>query len=132
MAVDTWADLAAQAVVACDKVSGDKSEYIARLKFELKEINKQAVNSYWLRLYNSGQKFNTNKNGLVFPFLLGITDIDPIKHQKIYLPSDDGSDGEIISITVGGEIINIPAENYVLTKRGKLLAKNLEVGDELC
>jgi DNA polymerase III alpha subunit len=54
-------------------------EYIARLKTEIAEINKQAANRYWINLYNSGRKFDNNKNGLVLPFLLGLTPVDPIK-----------------------------------------------------
>lgn len=78
MSVKTWEELATKAVIACDqeKLGG---EYIKRLRLELAEINKQGANSYWIRLYNSGQNFNHNKNGLVFPFLIGITSVDPVK-----------------------------------------------------
>lgn len=56
-------------------------EYVVRLKFEVEEINKQAANRYWINLYNAGRKFEHNKNGLVLPFLLGLTPIDPIREN---------------------------------------------------
>jgi DNA polymerase III alpha subunit len=80
MAVKTWKELVTKAVVACDKGKYN-SDYVERLKFELKEIDKQGANNYWMRLYNSKQKFDHNKNGLILPFLLGITPVDPIKNE---------------------------------------------------
>ena len=80
MSVTSWDELVTTAAQQhLKKKLG--SSYVKRLKFELEEINKQGANSYWLRLYNSGKKFDDNINGLVFPFLLGITTIDPIQND---------------------------------------------------
>jgi hypothetical protein len=71
-----------QKVIERDNLS---QEYSDRLSFEIKEIEKQGANRYWLGLFNSRKKFDTNKNGLVLPFLLGITPIDPIKEGKKHI-----------------------------------------------
>lgn len=76
--VNSWQEFIKLAYNACLKY--DK-RYMDRLKIELKEITKQGANNYWIRLYNSKEKFNSNKNGLVLPFVLGITDIDPIQNN---------------------------------------------------
>lgn len=62
-----------------------EGEYLDRLKFEFKEIEKQGANSVWCNLYNENYKYKTNKNGLVLPWILGLTDVDPLtsKHQII-------------------------------------------------
>jgi len=64
-------------------------EYCNRLDYEIAEIEKQGLNDYWVELIATNNKFEHNKNGLVLPFLLGITTIDPIKsniaHIKTYL-----------------------------------------------
>lgn len=80
MAVKNWAALAKKAILACAKQKLGQ-EYKDRLKREIKEITKQGANNYWVRLYNSGQKFEENKNGLVFPYLLGVTNVDPVEAE---------------------------------------------------
>jgi DNA polymerase-3 subunit alpha len=55
------------------------AEYASRLAFELREIIKQGANDYWLDLIKARRKFDVNPNGLVLPFVLGITTVDPIK-----------------------------------------------------
>jgi len=63
--------------------------YLERLAFELKEIEKQGAAAAWVDRFNSGFKYNTNKNGLVFPWLLGMTDVDPmLSEHKIDRSSD--------------------------------------------
>jgi len=78
MVVESWSDLARKSILNCAKQKLGQ-EYKDRLKFEIKEITKQGANNYWVRLYNTGATFDHNKNGLVFPYLLGITNVDPIK-----------------------------------------------------
>lgn len=78
MSVKNWDQLVKLAAKSC-LVKKLGNEYTKRLKFEIEEINKQGANSYWLRLFNSGEKFDHNKHGLVLPYLLGITKVDPIK-----------------------------------------------------
>lgn len=64
------------------------SEYSERLDKELYEIEKQGANSYWCELVDKDEKFDTNPNGLVLPWLLDLTQIDPvvsgIKHIEVY------------------------------------------------
>ena len=74
----SWDELLA---ITAKKVRRLPEEYLKRFKFEIKEINKQGANDYWTDLYNSEQKFDHNNNGLVFAWLLGITNIDPIKNN---------------------------------------------------
>ena len=63
-------------------------EYQDRLIFEFSEIEKQGAGDYWLGLVTAKKTFQTNPNGLVIPFLLDITPIDPIasgiKHNVEY------------------------------------------------
>jgi len=133
MSIETWKDLAILAVKNCSERKLGQ-EYKSRLAFEIKEINKQGANNYWVRLYNSGTKFDHNKNGLVFPFLLEITDVDPVKHTRTHIPCPHGEEGElgdIVEITADGKTINLSAKAFVLTDRGKVRVKDLQLGDEL-
>lgn len=52
--------------------------YIDRLKFEYTQIRNQGAEQYWINLFKSRKRYKTNKNGLILPFLLRITDVDPI------------------------------------------------------
>jgi DNA polymerase-3 subunit alpha len=75
-------------------------EYIERLKFEIKEIEKQGANEYWTDLIKEKKKFDDNKNGLVLPYLLKITPIDPIKenieHNISYQPDFPDIDSDFL------------------------------------
>lgn len=53
-------------------------QYLARLKFEISEINKQGANAYWLGIINSGKTFKNNPNKLLIPFLFDLVEEDPI------------------------------------------------------
>ncbi|MDB4490181.1 hypothetical protein N9045_01555 [bacterium] len=68
--------------IADEAVSKYSIEYQDRLKFEIKEINKQGANAKWVNHYNDGDKFSSNPNGLLLPFLLGMVNNDPIKDRK--------------------------------------------------
>ena len=63
-------------------------EYHERLKAELYEIEKQGANSNWCDLINAGITWDVNPKGLVLPWILALTPIDPIaskiKHNWIY------------------------------------------------
>lgn len=65
--------------LARSKVQDFGEEYLKRLDYEVSEILKQGSGDYWIDIYEAGKKFDKNKNGLVLPFLLGITNVDPIK-----------------------------------------------------
>lgn len=71
----TWNEIITTARAECTKYS---AEYKTRLDFEIKEIEKQGANDYWVGIVTSDKKFDKNKNGLVLPFLLGVTSVDPI------------------------------------------------------
>lgn len=96
-----WTDLKTLAVVAYQERKLPV-EYFNRLKFEFKEIEKQGAEGYWISLYNDQKKFETNKNGLVLPFLLDITTVDPIaaaiKHNIVYQTEFPDIDIDFISM----------------------------------
>ena len=74
-ALTTWNDMKDFALKACAKLDKEHQE---RLAFEIKEIEKQGAGDYWLKVKDKGETFNTNKNGLLLPFLLGVSTVDPI------------------------------------------------------
>lgn len=75
----TWKELKALAVKAIPKKNRDK--YIARIKYEIKQIEMQGASDYWVNLYDNRKRFDKNPNGLVIPWLLGITEVDPIEND---------------------------------------------------
>ena len=77
MAIE-WDDIVKYAKREADKLG---PEYTKRLEFEINEIEKQAASEYYIQLLNDKKKYDTNKNGLVLPFILKITNIDPIKNN---------------------------------------------------
>jgi len=91
-------------------------EYIKRLEFEIKEIEKQGSNEYWIDLLESGKKFDVNKNGLVIAYLMGICSVDPIaaniKHNISYQP--DFPDIDIDFLPNARE----PIKEYITQKYG--------------
>jgi DNA polymerase III alpha subunit len=74
-AIHTWKEMKEFALTKC-KEYGD--EYQKRLRFEITEIEKQGAGDYWVKIIENGKTYETNKNGLVLPFMLGITTADPI------------------------------------------------------
>lgn len=54
--------------------------------FELSEIEKQGAERYWTDIFNDKQKFDTNKNGLLLPWLIGCLEgdanVDPITNRE--------------------------------------------------
>lgn len=84
----TWDQLKDIALTrATERGLGD--EYTSRLTTEIKEIEKQGAPQYYIRLYNDNFKYETNVNGLVFPWLLGMTSVDPLGSQhKMDLQTD--------------------------------------------
>lgn len=91
-------------------------EYKERLVFEFKEIDKQGANDYWLDLIESNAKYDHNDNGLVLPWLLGITDIDPIEnnipHNIEYQPDFPDIDLDFLPIA------RAPVREYATEKYG--------------
>ena len=129
----TWPDLKA---LAEDKISEineeDRKDYIERLKYEIKQIEMQAAGDYWVGLYESQSKYESNKNGLVLPYLVGITSVDPIKHKYYYQICEDGKEGDIVIITLeDGKIIEIPIQAIIKIGDKTIRVSELKMGDEL-
>lgn len=107
-------------------------EYVERLKFEIKEINKQGANEYWINLINDNKKFDHNKNGLVLPYLMGITEVDPVKgHKKLFVNGEDIKIKGVELKLENGTIINTSENTLIKTERGYIKAKNLSEEDEI-
>lgn len=107
-------------------------EYRNKLEFENAEIIKQGANEYWIELANSNKKYDTNKNGLVLPFLLQITSVDPIKgEKKLFINGDEQKIMGIEIILENGKTINTSLNSLIKTKnRGFIPAKDLKRTDE--
>jgi len=73
----TWKDIKKIAVKALMGYRND-DEYLKRLRYEFEQIELQGAGDYWADLYNDNKKAESNKNGLVLPFLIGLTPVDPI------------------------------------------------------
>lgn len=74
---------------ASQAIQGLEPKYTERLLFEIKEIEKQEASAYWVRLYSENFKYETNKNGLVLPWALKMTSIDPLlEEHKIIRQTD--------------------------------------------
>jgi len=71
------------------------AEYAKRLQFELTEIEKQGANAYWCNQFNEEKKYQTNDNGLVLPWLLGLTPVDPMLGQHKIERSNDQPDIDV-------------------------------------
>ena len=112
--------------------NGLNKTYVDRLNFEIKEIEKQGANRYWVDLFNSKEKFDHNNNGLVLPFLLGMTKVDPVISEWSYFVCENGSERtEIVELTLeDSSVIAIPANSMVITKTGPIMACDLKLDDE--
>ena len=74
----TWNELKKTALLTLVKKHRDTKPYSKRLSYEFDQIELQGMTDYWIELYEKGEKLNENPNGLVFPYLIGLTDIDPV------------------------------------------------------
>lgn len=126
---NTWSDVVRD---SCAKALELGDEYFKRIKYEHKEIIKQGANEYWLELLNNNKKYDHNKNGLILPFIYGLTDIDPIKGtKKLFI---NGKDHKIegIEITLkNGTVINTSKDTLINTNRGYIRAKDISEDDEI-
>src|SRR6516165_5886615 len=73
----TWEKLTKAAYAAIDK-KGLDGTYRKRLDFELGEIDKQGARAQWLTIISDGQRFDSNPNHLLLPWLFGRVPEDPI------------------------------------------------------
>lgn len=107
--------------------------YAKRLALEIKEVEKQGANAYWIEKVNDGYKYSTNKNGLVLPWLFGMTNVDPIGNNiELKVGSDDGieEDAIVLILANGCEVVVSP-HTMVLTERGYIIAHDLRYDDTL-
>jgi len=77
----TWKDIKKIAVLKLSKEFKGKREYLDRLRYEFEQIGLQGAGDYWADVYEKKQKTEANPNGLLLPFLLGLTDVDPIREE---------------------------------------------------
>lgn len=96
------------------KKRATNNEHIKMLEFEYKQIRDQGAEQYWVELIKSRKKFKTNKNGLVLPFLLGITTIDPIEGElHLYIEDEDGVEMDGIEISDGNRSITVSPDTMI-------------------
>jgi hypothetical protein len=109
-----------------DKLLSDK--YKHKLDIEILEIERQGTNSYWEDCVNNNEQWDTNPNGLVLPFVLGMTPIDPIKGgtHKIMIEgnSTDKSKSVIIELE-DGRCICVSPYTMILTSDGYIAASEI-------
>jgi hypothetical protein len=108
-------------------------EYWDRLKIEILEIKKQGVNAFWVDNFNAKKTWPENPNGLVLPWLLGMTSIDPITTKFVYKEDETGEASEMLILTLeNGTKVEIPKNLRVLLNDNTTKSINeLEVGDDL-
>jgi hypothetical protein len=108
-------------------------EYYDRLKIEISEIKKQGVNAFWVENYNAKKTWPENPNGLVFPWLLGMTPIDPITTKFVYKEDETGEVGEMVILTLeNGTKVEIPRNlNVKLSNNMSKSVSELMIGDDL-
>lgn len=87
----TWTKLKKMALSLAEKRSLS-NEYLDRLKLEIKEIEKQGAQNRWIGLFNDNYKYETNKNGLVLPWLLKMTNVDPLQAEHEVIQQTDWPD----------------------------------------
>jgi hypothetical protein len=111
---------------------GLSDEYTSRLNDEINEIEKQGANSLWVDTFNSGSKCDINPNGLVLPWLLGMTTVDPIVGvNKLYVEDSSGKDMDAICIENNGITMVVSPYTIVKTERGFVRAMDLCESDSL-
>ncbi len=126
-----WNEIKTKTMAAVES-SGLPEEYRKRLEFEFREIEKQATQEYWEDAVKVKKTFAKNKNGLVLPWILGMTKIDPIEGEKVIYAGDGNIEMDGIEIEIeNGKRIPISPRTMVRTQRGLVSAENLIEGDIL-
>lgn len=77
----TWEDIISRAEIALSERKLDEI-YEERLRFEIREVEKQGANLRWINYFNENIKFDSNPNQLVLPWLLGMVESDPIADRN--------------------------------------------------
>lgn len=95
------------------KRRGCDNKYYERLEFEFAETEKQEATQYWVRLFKRNHKYETNKNGLVLPWALAMTPIDPFTSEHQIIRQTDVPDIDFDCIPdVRDEIKRYATEKY--------------------
>ena len=122
----TWDELKKKSVkTLLDRKLSD--EYKVRLLKEIKEIEKQGLNQYWVEQYESQKRWDVNPNGLVFPWLLDMTVVDPIIGvSKIMIEDESGKDmNAVVIILDDGSEVCVSEYTLVETSDGFVRACDL-------
>lgn len=121
----TWDELKIRILSRCVKLG---KEYKDRVVFELKEIEKQGANQYWIEAVENNKTWEINPSGLVTPWLLGMTPVDPVKGMsRIMIESLDGVEDEVIIIKLeNGYEICVSPNTQILTNIGYIKASELD------
>lgn len=90
-------------------------EYKKRLLTEIEEIDKQDAGQYIARNYNDGHTYDTNNNGLVIPWLLGMTEVDPLNGEHEFIRQTDWPDIDVDCISEARDHI----KKYAADKYGE-------------
>ena len=126
-----WDDIK-RTTAAAIETSGLPLVYKERLEFEFKEIEKQATQEYWEEITKAGKKFTHNKNGLVLPWILGVTPIDPIEGEQVSYAGDGNIEMDGVEIELeNGSRVSFSPRTLVRTKRGLVAAADLVASDEI-
>jgi len=112
-----------------DKVKQLDPEYLTRLEYEILEIEKQGANNYWVENYELKKTWDHNKNGLVLPFLLEMTPIDPIIGiNKLMIEDPNGVDMDSIIICLeDGNEVCVSKDTLIETNIGFIKAIDLTI-----
>jgi hypothetical protein len=127
-----WDEIKAKTLAAVESANLP-IQYRERLEFEFKEIEKQATQEYWEEATKNLKKYDHNKNGLVLPWILNMTPIDPIEGEQVVYAGDGHLEIDGIEIELdNGVKIPVSARTMVRTSRGLVAAGDLAAGDEVC
>lgn len=78
--MDKWTALKEKLV---NRVSDLSIEHKKKLQFEIEETEKQGFEAYWVKAYESNNKYASNPNKVLIPYLLDMVDEDPIEPNML-------------------------------------------------
>lgn len=65
------------------RVSDLSDNHKKKLKFEIDEIEKQGFEAYWIKAYEDNNKYASNPNKVLIPYLLGMVSEDPVDNNML-------------------------------------------------
>ena len=118
--------------LARTKAKEHPPEYLERLEKEIYEIIKQGAGMYWIDNKEANEKWDTNPNGLILPYLLGMTPVDPFKGNTIFIEAQDGTEMSAVIIELeNGKKIVVSENTLIKTDKGYIKASELKEGVEI-